>query len=211
MKTNRNKGWLIVLAVVLVAIGLTWGICKGQEKTWNYQQNGDEVICEVVQVVRVGSTDDVTVQYRKSDHSIVKAHCIANKKDVSVGDTLTGYVLPEQPDEVLCPASASLTYLMFGIIGFVWLVAIVSAVLVLKSNQFNRQLTTEGRYATGKVLSVQRMERVCFAKILFLDENGIERVTEVVFQHETPRPGQACDVIYLIDKKGKCHAKLAGS
>lgn len=209
MKTGANKGWLAIVVVVLLAVGLTWGICKGQQKTWNYRQNGDEVVCEVVEVVRIGDTDHVTVSYNKPDGSAVKANCIANK-DVSVGESLTGYVLPDQPGEVFRPASAFLMYLMFGIVALSWIVAIVITVLIIKSNQFNKQLALEGKYAKGKIFSVQRMDDIYFAKIRFCDDNGVEHVTEVSFGHETPREEREYDLIYLVNAKGKCHAQLKG-
>lgn len=107
MRRENNSKLFIVLGIIILLI--TGFVANSNiKKQRNYEQNGKEVKCEVVQIIQSSKgSQQVEAVYYDENGTLIRAQAIANRP-VTMGEVFTGLVVPEKPNEIYCPPSGAL-------------------------------------------------------------------------------------------------------
>lgn len=201
-------GFISFIVFILFAIVLPYSIFVGDDRSDEYEQRGKLVHCTVTSVSKMGKRQYVQGTYRDENDDLITADITANKR-VSLSDELDGYVLPEKPDKVYCPAGDGLklaVYILGGVFALTgWGIVILQIVIRRK----HRLLFKKGIPGRAEIVeNPQKCGDNYSAKMRFVTNDGQEFIKEFVFTKHVPSPGNQYSIVYYVKKNGRCIADV---
>ena len=177
-----------------------------------YIQEGIYVVCEVNSTLTLGGKQTVTGIYHDAKGTEICAGIIANRH-TEAGERLFGYVLPDQPDVVYCPAPRwkkimySIVMLIFFLSGAFYLLYYLYEYAVY------RLLTRRGSHAEATLTRVWLTGRGMHGNFRFLGKSGriYERELDLSAGSFSVSIGERFGLLYYELKSGKCIARICCS
>ena len=198
---------LFILFGLLIPAVMLWAIDHGLDLSREYQEDGRKVTCTVTEVVTIGKTQSVTVKYKSEDGEWVEAYCTANGR-VSAGQTLEGYVLPDEPYKVYCPPDIALKILIYVITGGIALGGWAALLSALKEQRQYSILFKNGMPCQAQLTSWHRQQGGIEAQFRVFRKNGEEKIINITARGGTPVVGEYYDIMLAEDSRGKLTAAL---
>lgn len=198
---------LFVFLVVVMPIMLFRAEKANRENEKKYNERGISVHCTVTTVMNSGKHQYVEVIYRDKDDQLITAKATPNKK-VTLGEEFTGYVLPETPEQVYCPAGAVMKYIFYGLFALLYIGGWAAMIIYVNASRTYRILKAKGIPAKGELVSISNVEENILVKIRFTSASGREHTKEFAITHGTPFVGDMYDILYYEKPNGRCVADL---
>ena len=203
----KASGVVTFIFGVLLPAVLMWVAVFGMDSS-EYVENGIKVKCTVIGTSVTGSSSRPKVKYKSADGEWIEADCIANSK-VSMGQTIDGYVMPDDPKNVYCPPDLALKIVFYAIAA---VLAITSwgfffktlkdlrnyNILIKSGVPYKAQLTSWHKDDSGLMHIQLRVFR----------RNGEEEIISVEAVNGAPIVGEYYDIMMSEDDKGRITAAL---
>ncbi len=201
-------GFISFIVFILFAIVLPYSIFTGGDSSDEYEQRGQLVHCTVTSVSQMGKRQYVQGIYRDENDNLITADITANKL-VSLSDELDGYVLPEKPDKVYCPAGNGLKLAVYIFGGFFALMGWGIIIFQISIRRKHRLLFKKGIPGRAEIVeNPQKCGDNYSSKMRFVTNDGREFTKEFVFTKHVPYPGNQYSIVYYVKKNGKCIADV---
>ena len=209
MKKPKLGGAVVLFLImgVIIPLVFVWAFSKGMILGDEYSDEGKPVKATVISVTRVGSTSDVMVKYKDDDGQWVEAKCIANKK-VMAGNTLEGYVMPDDPYNVYCPPDNGLRILFFALFGGVALGGWAVLISALKDKSRYDKLMKNGTPCRALLTSWHDGQGGIEAQFRIFRRSGEEQIISVTARQGRPQVGEYYDIVFAELPDGKVLAEL---
>lgn len=196
----------LVMGIIFPACFL-WAVTQGIFFEDEYAERGRPVTVTVVRVVRVGSTSDVTVKYKDEDGQWIEASCTANQ-NVMAGQTLEGYVLPENPYQVYCKPDMALKILLYALIGGVAVGGWAILIGVLRDRSKYNKLIKNGIQMRARLTSWHNERGMIDAQFQIFRSNGQEQIINITAMKGTPVVGEYYNIVCAEQPNGSIVAAL---
>ena len=197
----------IVMAVIIPAVFL-WAAKHGVFVEEEYIEKGRKVSANVTTVARTGSNSQVMVKYKNDKGEWIEAYCIANQNP-AVGQTLEGYVLPDDPYQVYCPPDNALKFLFIALVGGVAVGGWAVLISALKDRAKYNKLMKNGRKVKAELTSWHNENGGTEMQFRIFRQNGQEQIISVKTERAAPRVGEFYDLVIVEETNGKITAALA--
>lgn len=209
---KKPKGGFIIFiffvaVVILMPISLWNSDKKVEVSEEDYKERGEIVHCTVTSVMGNRKHQYVEVIYRDSNDNLITAKATPNKS-VSLSDEFEGYVLPETPNIVYCPADKSLKYITYFLFGLIYVLGWASMIMYINASRSYKLVKAKGVPVDGEIISVKETEINTLVKVRFTSASGKEHIKEFGITHGTPVVGDTCRVFYVEKKSGRCSAEI---
>lgn len=198
---------LFIFFGLLLPVVMLWAIEHGMDLSKEYEEEGKKVTCTVIETVSVGKTQEVIVKYKAENGEWTEAYCTANGR-VSVGQTIEGYVLPDEPNNVYCPPDIALKIVIYAIVGGIALGGWAALFSALKEQSRYNKLFKSGMPCRAQLTSWHKQQWGIEAQFRVYRQNGEEKIINITAQKGTPIVGEYYDIVFAEDTRGNIVAAL---
>lgn len=212
MSSQNSAGAKYIIVLLIILIGFPVALYFAKQKSINYQLNGTEVKATVVGVsekkVRGTIRKTVTVTYENEDGEVITAKAI-NPGSVLENDTIVGRVVPETPEEVFLEPSGGMTFLVYVLMGLIYLGALFMLIAMILGRNISKKMARQGKIAEAVIIRRELIEGNIFVDVEFKDENGIVRRGSCRVPEYIDTNNRICTIRYLPKPKNKAVCEMS--
>ena len=203
----KASGVVTFIFGVLLPAVLMWVAVFGMDSS-EYVENGIKVKCTVIGTSVTGSSSRPKVKYKTSDGEWIEADCIANSK-VSMGQTIDGYVMPDDPKNVYCPPDLALKIVFYAIAAVLVITSWGFFFKTLKDLRNYNILINSGVPYKAQLTSWHKDDSgLMHIQLRVFRRNGEEEIISVEAVNGAPIVGEYYDIMMSEDDKGRITAAL---
>jgi len=144
----------------------------------------------------------VTVTYKNEDGKQITAQAI-NTVDVFENDTITGKVLPENPEEVFMEPPIWVSIVAYGLAGLCFFGGLLVLIMMVHARKTDKQIASQGKITDAVIIRREFMGDVTLVDIEFRDENGILRFASCRAPIYLNSTATTCTIRYLVKSEKK--------
>lgn len=209
MKKPKLGGVIAIalLVGVLLPAVFIFAVNTGMGVEDEYAERGIPVECRVSEVANIGRTQEVKVSYKSAEGEWIEARCIANQR-VSLNQSLSGYVLPEDPYNVYCEPDTGLKVMIYVIIAGVAIGGWAPLFSTLKERSVYDKLMKNGVPCKAELTSWHKEPAGIVGQFRIFTRDGQEKIIDITAQQGAPIVGASYDIILAEGKNGKMVAVL---
>lgn len=199
----------LLFSILTPLILVVFGMPKQRLDEKKYMQEGIYVVCEVNSTLTLGGKQTVTGIYHDAKGTEICAGIIANQR-TEAGARLFGYVLPDQPDVVYCPAPKWKKIMFSAVMLLFFLSGAFYLLYYFYESAVYRLLMKRGSHAEATLIRVWLTGRGMHGDFRFLGKSGriYERELDLSAGMISVSVGERFGLLYYEVPHGKCVARL---